>query len=307
MKIVIVGGGAMGSIFGARLSRAGHDTVIVDTAQGLVDKINADGITMIRDGETLVTPMTATSDPSSLGPVELVIFCVKSYHTEAAAHLVREVVSADTVVASLQNGLGNGDVLAATFGAERVTVGVTYNSGIVRAPAEVDHPADKATVVGSLTDDDTDGPHRLAQALNDAGLETTVASPVAPDVWRKLIHNAALLPTSALTGMTVGVLGACTDTHNLATNTANEAIAVAQALGHPIDREERISSIETVLASGSASKASMLQDFEAGRRTEIDVINGAVVRTADEVGIDVPINRTLVQLVKGWESARGLV
>ena len=134
-----------------------------------------------------------------------------------------------------------------------------------------------------------------------------MASPVRPEIWKKLILNAATLPPAALTGMHAGALTASEDAHALVTDTAREAVAVARALGYDIDADERVTAIHALLEKAGPSKASMLQDFEAGRRTEVDVINGAVVRAADETGVEVPLNRSLLRLVKAWESPRGLV
>jgi len=306
MRIAVVGAGAMGSIFGARFHQAGHDTVLVDVAEPLVDTINADGVTIVRGDDETVTHVPATTDPVSVGLADLVVFFTKCYHTPGAAEGARPLVGPDTVVASLQNGWGNGDVLAAAYPPEQVVVGVTYNSGLVQGPGRVVHPAEQPTLVGSFTDDGR-GAARLAQALQDAGLEVAIASPVRPEIWKKLILNAATLPASALTGMNAGALGACDDTRALVADTTREAVVVAQALGYAIDYEERIATILALLEKAGPSKASMLQDTQAGRRTEIDVINGAVVTAADEVGVDVPINRSLVRLIKGWESYRGLI
>ena len=305
MRIAVIGAGAMGSIFGVRFTQAGHETVLVDVAAPLVETINDVGISIVRGDEETTTRVPATSDPRTVGVVDVVVFCVKSYHTPSAAEFALPLVGPDTVVASLQNGWGNGDVLAATFSPEQIVVGVTYNSGIVEAPGRVAHPAERPTTVGPFVDGG-DGAARVAQALNDAGLHTDVASPVRPEIWKKLIHNAALLPTSALAGMNIGAMAACADTVALVTDTAREATAVAQALGYLIDPQERVDTISALLAKAGPTKGSMAQDFEAGRRTEIDVINGAVVRTADDLGVAVPLNRTLLQLVKSWESMRGL-
>jgi 2-dehydropantoate 2-reductase len=306
MKIAIVGAGAMGSIFGARFTQAGHDTVLIDVAQPLVDKINADGVTVVRGEEQATTRLAATTDAASVGAVDIVVFFTKCYHTAAAAESARPLVGGDTVVASLQNGWGNGDVLAGVFPPEQVVVGVTYNSGLVLGLGKVMHPAEQPTLVGSFVEGIGSGPERLAEALGDAGFTATVADPVRPEIWKKLILNAATLPGSALVGMTAGALGAHEPSRDLVADTAREATAVANALGFAVDPEERVSSILGLLEKAGASKASMLQDFEAGRRTEIDVINGAVVEAADRAGVEVPINRTLVRLVKGWEAQRGL-
>ena len=306
MKIAVVGAGAMGSIFGARFHQAGHETVLVDVVQPLVDTINAEGVTVVRGDDETVTRVPATTDPAAIGPVDIVVFFTKCYHTSSAAESARPLVGPDTAVASLQNGWGNGDVLAAAYPPGQVVLGVTYNSGLLQGPGRVLHPAEQPTLVGSFSDGG-DGAARLAEALESAGLAATVASPVRPEIWKKLILNAASLPASALTGMTAGALGTSQDMLDLVSETTREAVAVAQALGYDIDFEERIGTILGLVEKAGPTKASMLQDVEAGRRTEIDVINGAVVRAADEVGVPVPINRTLMQLIKGWETQRGLV
>jgi 2-dehydropantoate 2-reductase len=307
MKIAVVGAGAMGSIFGARFASGGHDVVLVDVAQPLVDAINDAGVTVVRGEESTNTRVPATTEPSEVGPVDAVVFCVKCYHTASATELARPLVGPETIVASLQNGWGNGDVLASAFPPEQVVVGVTYNSGLVVEPGKVVHPADQPTLVGAFADNGNDDrPARLAEALQSSGLEASVASPVRPEIWKKLILNAATLPTAALTGMNAGALTASEPMHELVSETAREATAVAQALGYDIDPEERVEYIHALLERAGPTRGSMLQDFEAGRRTEIDVINGAVVSAADEHGVEVPLNRSFVALVKGWETMRGL-
>jgi 2-dehydropantoate 2-reductase len=306
MRIAVVGAGAMGSIFGSRLAGGGHDVVLVDVARPIVDRINEAGVTVVRGDESTNTRVPATTDPSEVGLVDVVVFCVKCYHTASATELARPLVGRDTVVASLQNGWGNGDVLAAAFPPEQVVVGVTYNSGLLVEPGKVVHPADQPTLVGSFADGGDDRPTRLAEALRGGGLETTVVSPVRPEIWKKLILNAATLPTAALTGMNAGALTAHEPMHELISETAREATAVARTLGYDIDLEERVEYIHALLEKAGQARGSMLQDFEAGRRTEIDVINGAVVAAADEHDVPVPLNRSFVALVKGWETVRGL-
>ena len=169
MKIAVVGAGAMGSIFGARFHQAGHETVLVDVAQPLVDTINADGVTVVRGDDETVTRVPATTDPATVGPVDIVVFFTKCYHTSSAAEGARRLVGPDTVVASLQNGWGNGDVLAAAYPPGQVVLGVTYNSGLLQGPGRVLHPAEQPTLVGSFSDGG-DGAARLAEALESAGL-----------------------------------------------------------------------------------------------------------------------------------------
>ena len=307
MRIAVVGAGAMGSIFGARFHEAGHETVLVDVAQPLVEKINADGVTIVaKEGGERTVRLPATTDPASVGQADLVVFFVKCYHTASAAESARPLVGPETVVASLQNGWGNGDVLASVFPPQQVVIGVTYNSGTVLELGKVAHPGVGPTLMGHYEGNTTEGAARLAEAIADADLEAQVVAPVRPEIWKKLILNAATLPTAALTGMHAGALTTDEPMHELVTETAREAVAVARALGYDIDEEERVSYIHQLLERAGPTRGSMLQDFEAGRRTEIDVINGAVVRAADETGVRVPLNRAFVALIKGWESMRGL-
>jgi len=306
VRAAVVGAGAMGSIFGARLAAGGVDTVLVDVAQPLVDKINADGVTVFSGDEETTTRLPATCDPASVGAADLVVFFVKCYHTRSAAQMARPLVGPDTVVTSLQNGWGNGDVLASVYEPERVVVGVTYNSGTVLGLGKVAHPGVGPTYMGPFAGESLEGAERVAATLEQGALEAHVVPEIRPEIWKKLILNAATLPTAALAGMNAGALTAHGQMHDLVTETAREAIAAARALGYEIDEQERIDYIHALLERAGPTKASMLQDFEGGRQTEVDVINGAVVRAADENGLPVPLNRAFVALVKGWESMRGL-
>jgi 2-dehydropantoate 2-reductase len=305
MRIAVVGAGAMGSIFGARFTQGGHETVLVDVARPLVEKIAADGVTIVRGDEETTTPIEATSDPASVGVCDAAVFFVKCYHTAAATETARPLVGPDTIVASLQNGWGNGDVLAAAYDPAQVVVGVTYNSGTVLELGKVAHPGVGPTYVGAYEGNSSTGADRLAEAIGDGGLEAHVSPEIRPEIWKKLILNAATLPTAALTGMNAGALTAHEAMHDLVSETAREAVAVARALGYDISDQERVDYIHALLERAGPTKGSMLQDFEARRPTEIDVINGAVVRAADETGVQVPLNSAFVALVKGWETMQG--
>jgi 2-dehydropantoate 2-reductase len=306
VKIAVVGSGAMGSIFGASFSEAGHETVLVDVAAPLVEKVRADGVTIVgKDGGERTVHVPATTNPTEVGPCDLVVFFVKCYHTASAAETARPLVGDNTVVASLQNGWGNGDVLASAYDPSRVAVGVTYNSGTVLELGKVAHPGVGPTHVGSFADGArTAAP--LEEALASSGFEVHTSTNIREDIWKKLILNAATLPTAALTGMNAGALTAQPDVHELVSQVGREGVAVARAQDYDIDEQERVDYIHSLLEKAGPTRGSMLQDFEAGRQTEIDVINGAVVRAGEETGTPTPLNRALVALVKGWEAMRGL-
>lgn len=305
MRIAVVGAGAMGSIFGAGLKEAGHETFLVDVDEELVGAINAAGVTVQRADAEINVAIPATTDPGSIGSVDTVVFFVKCYHTAAAAEGARPLVGPDTIVASLQNGWGNGDVLAEAFGAEPLVVGVTYNSGTVLAPGRVGHTGVSKTLVGAFTGA-SEKARPFADALNAAGFETEVEDAILVEIWKKLILNAATVTTSALTGLMIAPLGEPGPMLELVDDIAREATAVARAQGYDIDPEERVGTINELLPKGGSGKASMLQDFEANRKSEIDVISGAVIRAAADVDVDVPLNRAMYALVKGSERARGI-
>ncbi len=307
MKIAVVGAGAMGSIIGAGVAEAGHDTVLVDVAVPLVERLNADGVT-VRDkaGEERTVRVPATTDPGSVGPVDLVVVFVKCYHTDAAASAAAPLAGDGTVVASLQNGWGNEEILARHFGADRVVAGVTYNSGTVLELGKVAHTGVGPTLVGPFEGASLDGASRVEEALTSAGFEVTVTGEIRTEIWKKLILNAATLPQAALTGLRIAPLGEPGPMLDLVDEAAREATAVAQAAGYEIDPAERIETIHGLLSRGGDGKASMLQDFEAVRRSEVDVITGAVLREAERHGVGVPANCALFALVKGWERAHGL-
>jgi 2-dehydropantoate 2-reductase len=208
-------------------------------------------------------------------------------------------------VATLQNGWGSADVLAEVFDPARLVVGVTYHSATVTGPARVAHTGRGATFVGPYVEGGGLAPTQtVAAVLGGGGIEARVVPAVRPEIWRKLVLNAAALPVSALTGLRAGELAQSGVTLALVDSIAAEAVAVARALGYPIDLAERLERIHAALAGAGMGKPSMLQDVEARRRTEIDVINGAVVERGEAHGVDVRTNRAMVALVKGLERSR---
>jgi 2-dehydropantoate 2-reductase len=154
--------------------------------------------------------------------------------------------------------------------------------------------------------DDVAAAAPLAAALTDGGQPTHALDPVAPRIWKKLTNNCMGNCTSALTGMSGGQMADDDGILDLQRAIATEAVAVAAALGHDLDLEDCVHTNTSVLASSGDGRPSMLQDVQAGRRTEIETLNGAIVRHGDALGIDVPVNRAMVALVRGWERARGL-
>jgi 2-dehydropantoate 2-reductase len=308
LRVAVIGAGAMGSIVGAALIDGGVDTHFVDVSPALIGQLSDKGLRIRRGEQERVLAVHATGDPSEIGPVDAVLFFVKCYHTEAAAELATPLVGPATAVVSLQNGWGNGDVLASHFSAEQLVVGITYHSGTVLDVGLVNHSNvnDAPTFIGPFVGDDLTATERLAAALRAGGMTVTATSAIRTEIWKKLVLNAGTLATSALTRFTAGALGADAAMHELVDELAREAVAAGRAQGYHVDADERIASIAKILEGAGAGKASMLQDIEANRQTEIAVINEAVVRVADAHGIPVPLNRAMVALVRGYERANSI-
>jgi len=304
-KLAVVGAGAMGCIFGAALAEAGGDVTVLDVARPLVDRINDAGVTIVQADVERTVRVPATWDPSSIGHVDAAIVFVKCYQTASAAELMDPLIRDRSVVASLQNGWGNEAILADAFGDERVLAGVTYHSGTTLEPARVSHNAPGPTFIGPHVGDAVDRCRPLVDALSAAGFEVTASADVRTEIWKKLVFNAAGLAAGALTGLDPRGTTLHDEMRGLVFALASEAVAVARAAGYDIDADERIATLTSAFERAApGTKGSMRQDMEAGRRTEIDVINGAVVREAEAHGMDAPLSRAMIALVRGYEAAR---
>jgi 2-dehydropantoate 2-reductase len=300
-RIVVVGAGAMGCLYAAFLRRAGREVALLEKSPEVVARIRGEGVTVRNGGDALSLRVPASHDPGELAPPDAVLFCVKCYQTEQAAELVAPLVGERTAVVSLQNGWGNGELLARRFGAERLVVGVTYASSTLLGPGEVAARLAGGTFVGPYAAPGASAAAAVASALAAAGFEVEQPDSIRTEIWKKLVLNAATLPTSALTRLPAAGLLASVPMDALVEKVAREAVAVAQASGYAIDPAERVREIRRVLAAAGEGRSSMLQDVERGARTEVDVLTGAVVRAAEERGVEVPANRILLALVRGYE------
>lgn len=303
MRIAILGGGgAMGGIFGGYLKRAGNDVSLIDVSKPAVEAINSTGLSIEeKDGSVQVIEVPASSDPAAVGPVELIVNFVKCYHTEAAIRAAAPTITADTAVLSLQNGWGNAPRIASIVGEDKVLVGLTYHSGTLLAPGKVKHPGSGMTFVGELTGEMTPRLERVVSAFRAAGLETTLSQRILDEVWKKLALNACTLPSSALMRFFAHELVAFDGAKSLMAAILNEVVAVAHAQQIALDYDERWGAITGLLEKAVGGKASMLQDVEARRQTEIEVINGAIVAAGRRTGVPTPHNETMVWMVQAVE------
>lgn len=303
MKIAILGAGALGCAIGAALTEGGHETWLISRSPAHVNAMRGEGLRVDDAQGTRRIPVLAATQAAEVGVAELVIVLVKSFQTDAAMRGAAALVGPDTLVLSLQNGLGHEEILADIVGRERVLAGKTYVGGVLRGPGHIQSGVvGKATYIGELDGRVTPRVQAIADAFNAAGLATTVSENIVGTMWDKLLVNVA---TGALTGITRLTYGQLYDDALLkATSLAAvaEAIAAAQAAGVKLSMTDP-EQAWALAAEGlpAAFKTSMLQSLEKGSVTEIDFINGSVVRYGQQYGVPTPVNATLVACIKGIE------
>lgn len=305
MKIAILGAGALGCAIGAALTEAGHETWLINRSPAHVEAMQRAGLRVDDAAGTRQVAVKAATAARDAGLVDLVIVLVKSFHTETAMRGALDLMGPQTVVLSLQNGLGHEDLLADIVGRERLLAGKTYVGGVMRGPGHVQSGvAGKATYIGELDGRRTPRVEAVAAAFNAAGLETIVSDNILGTMWDKLLVNVA---TGAITGITRLTYGQLYDEPLLKTTAlaaVQEAIDAAQAAGVRLSMTEPEQAWTLASAGLPATfKTSMLQSLEKGSVTEVDFINGSVVRWGRRHGVPTPVNATLVACIKGIERA----
>ncbi len=299
MRIVVLGAGAIGSLFGGLLAQA-HDVTLV-AREPHVEAIRASGLTITGETERRVK-LRATSSTQNLDPADVLLLTVKAHATQAAMHTAGDALGPETFVVSLQNGLGNVETLSAYTDPARIIAATTSHGSLLRAPGHVEHTGRGRTVLGPMTPPALPAHHELAQALTEAGLKTEVADDIQPELWQKAAINAAINPLTAITGLPNGALLELPVLRELMEQTAREAEAVARAEGVDVEQDAWVDAARLVAERTARNRSSMLQDVERGRPTEIDAICGRIAEAGQAHGVPVARNRTLHALVKGIEA-----
>ena len=303
MRICVVGCGAVGSLFAANLAQLEDVEVwAYDLAENHVRAINEHGLRLSGAGD-VVGHVRATSDAAELPPCEFGIVATKCMHTAAAVSATAHAF-ADGAVASVQNGVGNEEAIAAHVA--RVIRGTTFPAGRIVEPGHVQWDVKGDTTLGPFEPAPaaTDAIERLAEACTLAGMPTSAVPDARGPQWRKVIFNAATNPLGALTGLSHGRVCEQPPLRALVTGLVDEGKAVAAAQGIELDSDPEVL-IDHAARPDVAydHKASMLQDVEARRQTEVDYLNGGIVRFGREHGVPTPLNEAVWALVKGLEAS----
>ncbi|XOV82782.1 MAG: ketopantoate reductase family protein [bacterium] len=305
MNIFIVGCGAMGSIYAALLASAGVEVSVVDPNIEHINAINTQGLRVSgASGDRTVALQGYTSAPAV--SADLVICAVKARFIESAAASITRLIDTHTRVLTIQNGLGSADILASHIGAERLIVGVAQGFGAsLPEPGHAHHNDMKAIRMGAYSSLNTSAVEEIAQLWVSAGFDAAAVDDIKAMQWEKLICNVAYSAPCAITGLSVGEVLDHPHMHVVSRAAAREAFDVALASGMTLRFNDPDEEIRTFAARMPDARPSVLLDLEAGRISEVDVINGAVPIQAAKVGLTAPVNMTLTALVQTLESSTG--
>lgn len=307
MKIAVLGAGALGCAMGSCLSESGHEVWLINRREDHVETMNTLGLCVQVNGADRYTPVKAALHAShvaaQIGTVDLLLVLVKSFHTREAITSSTSIVGPDTVVLSLQNGLGHEDVLAEVVGRDKVMAGKTYAGGVMLGPGRIIRgTAGKETYIGELEGRMTDRVQRVAAAFNAAGLITHISDNIMGTIWEKLLVNVATGALSGITRLAYGDLYQVPEVKACALAAVQEAMDVARACGIGLSvNDPEQPWLKAAAGLPPEFKASMLQSLEKGSVTEVDYVNGSVVRWGQKCGVPTPVNSTLVACLKGIE------
>jgi 2-dehydropantoate 2-reductase len=306
MHVLILGAGALGSLFGARLLGTDVRLTLLSTDRKHMQAIRETGLLVEElDGSQRRFAFPAAVDtPGLIGdPVDVVLVTVKAHDTQPAVASVLAGCHASTLFLTLQNGIGNGERIAQTVGAHAVLLGTTAQGATYLGPGRIRHGGNGPTFMGEVAGPPTDRVQSLVELFSTAGLVTRASGEMVVLIWKKLLVNVGINAITALTGIRNGVIADLEAARNLCWAAVEEAATVARAKDIPVPGDI----VEQVLAIARATaqnRSSMGQDVDFGKRTEIDAINGAIVRFGAELGIDTPVNRTLTQLIQIVEAVK---
>src|SRR6266851_1604496 len=283
-KIAVVGCGAMGSVYAALMVDAGHEVHAVTLWPDHAEAMASRGLRCEGASGDRTVPIHASTTTGGIGPCDLVIIATKSFDVEAAAHSCLPLLGPETIVQTIQNGLGSPEIAAPILGADRIAVGVVGGFGAsIRAPGHAHHNGMEMIRFGAFAG----LPKQLLQA--------------SAKVWEKLIMNVAFSGTSCTTGLTVGEILGDADAWSVARGCAEEAIAVAKAANVRLNVGDPIEHIRKLGGKIPDARPSMLLDYNAGRRCEVDAINGAIPRVGKPLGVVTPINDAVVGIIRARE------
>lgn len=304
MKIAVVGPGALGCLIAGFLkNKTREDVWLLDGSAERARQIRNNGIKVEGISGSFSVKLNVTADPKEAGICDLVIISVKSYSTEDACKSIKEMVGENTHVLTLQNGIGNVQILDDYFGKEKVIAGITNHGSTLLGVGHVRHAGKGDTIIGKDDGKMSGALKSVSNILTKAGFETKISRDIDSVVWGKLIINVGINALTAITRLNNGRLVEYEESRQLLRSAVQEAVRVVKRKRVKIAYDDPIQKVESVAKATSTNVSSMLQDVLNEKRTEIDFINGAIVRQGRALGIPTPVNEVLTNLVKTIETS----
>ncbi len=306
MKIAIVGTGAMGSVYAGLFASAGHEVWAIDRWREHVDAMRANGLRLEGASGDRTVRLNATTDAREAGACDLVILATKAMHVAQAAEAAKSLLGSATPVLSIQNGLGGPDTAAAVLGRERVVVGVVGGFGAsIKAPGHAHHNGWELVRLGEFGGPITERLERIEELWRGAGFRVKVFDDIDQLVWEKLVCNCAYSGPCGVGECTTGEVMRDPDLAAVSAACASEAFQVARAKGVKLGFTDPVAYVRDFGSKIPDARPSVLLDLMAGRKSEIDVINGSIPRVGREVGLAAPVNEAITALVRAKERRLG--
>ena len=305
MRIVIVGPGAMGCLYAFLLTRAGYEAWLLDNSEERAEQIRAQGLKIEgENGDCQLQFPRIRACAREIGSADLILFFVKAYDTAAALHSAQELVAANTILLTLQNGIGNAETLRKAYPHNAIVAGTTAQGATLLGCGHIRHAGAGETVIGGIDENSAFHAKLIRDLFMSAYIPAEIAEDVTGILWGKLLVNCGINPLTAIMKITNGQLPEIPDLCEVMRRAVGEGGAIAQAAGITLPYSDPAARVIEVCAATASNRSSMLQDLEAGRKTEIDYLNGALVNKAREAGLAAPANSFLTHLVKALEAVR---
>lgn len=300
MQIAVIGAGNMGCVYGGNLARVGEAVTLIDPWEEHIKVIRVKGLEMDGLHGRFTAPVEAFTDPASAPKADLALIMVNTYDTQNAADSARKLLKDTGFALTLQNGLGNIEILSQTLGKDRVMAGLSFHSGDLKAPGAVTHTNQGPTYLGEFNKTKTKRLKQLNELMMKADMEPVLEPDIMATIWGKFVHNCAINAVCAITELRPGHIQEVPELDHFQSHVIREVLALISAKGIRIPDPEPMRTIKAY-CSKKFHRVSMKQHLARGRMTEIDALNGYVVRESEKLSLSAPYNDALTKLIKGLE------
>jgi len=306
LKIVVVGSGAIGCLFGGLLAKSGHDVWMIDKDKEVVEKIKKEGICIVTNGEELQPIQTKSiSNPGEIKSCDFILLCVKCFDTEEAVKGISHIIKGETTLLTLQTGIGNIKIASSIIPETNILGGVTYSGTTVLSPGRIRYVSPGDTYIGEINGKETERVRHLIEAFKKSGIETMISDNIIGHIWSKAIIYAGINPLTAILHIKNGQLLDKIESINLLREIIKEGIEIAERSGRRLIYDDPYDSLFYFCKNTSENLSPMLQDILNKKKTEIDALNGAIVEKGRKIGMHTPVNRAIRDIIKLLEKWGG--